>query len=81
MSRSTISRSKWAVVIRSDGSGVVIDLADHWLGALRPSVALVSAGATNPVGHPAAAALAADEDAPVLHGEQNALEKFFFLKY
>ncbi len=30
----------------------------HWLGALRPSVALVSAGATNPFGHPAAAALA-----------------------
>lgn len=29
-----------------------------WLGAVRPSVAIVSAGATNPFGHPAASALA-----------------------
>jgi len=30
----------------------------QWLSAVRPSVALVSAGATNPFGHPAAAVLA-----------------------
>ena len=32
--------------------------SDAWLAATRPSVAIVSAGATNPFGHPAAATLA-----------------------